>query len=66
MPFAHYQVAYEHPFRAAEVNVLDTHITFEMNATPEEGGDKDNTLALAHTHASRLIDAVNAYLETRA
>ncbi|GHA50613.1 NAD(P)H-dependent oxidoreductase [Photobacterium aphoticum] len=66
LPFSHYQVAYEHPFRAAEVNVLDTHITFEMNATPEEGGDKDNTLALAHTHASRLIDAVNAYLETRA
>ncbi|MGF1727371.1 NAD(P)H-dependent oxidoreductase [Photobacterium nomapromontoriensis] len=66
LPFEHYQVAYEHPFRAAEINILDTIITFEMNATPEEGGDKANTLVLAQTHAARVIDAVNTYQVARA
>jgi len=62
-PFSAYQVAYEHPFRAAEVDIVDTIITFEMNATPEEGGDKAQTLALSHQHAQRVITAVNNVLE---
>ncbi len=63
LPLLAYQVAYEHPFRAAEVNIVDTIVTFEMNATPEEGGDKAMTLELSHQHAQRLIQVVNQSLE---
>lgn len=66
LPFEHYQIAYEHPFRAAEVNIVDTVITFEMNATPEEGGDEANTLALAHRHAERVMAAVSQFAEVHA
>ncbi|WP_299018780.1 NAD(P)H-dependent oxidoreductase [uncultured Photobacterium sp.] len=59
LPFEAYQVAYEHPFRAAEVNIIDTITTFEMNAIPEEGGDLANTIALAHAHAKRVFETVN-------
>lgn len=63
LPFSAYQVAYEHPFKAAEVDIVDTIITFEMNSTPEEGGDKSVTLDLAHRHANQVIDAVIKLVE---
>ncbi|MCW8330005.1 NAD(P)H-dependent oxidoreductase [Photobacterium sp. SDRW27] len=66
LPFDAYQAAYEHPFRAAEVNIVDTIITFEMNANPEEGGDQANTIALAHTHAKSVFEAINQLAETYA
>lgn len=63
LPFNAYQQAYEHPFRAAAVNIFDTIISFEMNSTVSEGGNKSTTLSLASTHAKRVIAAVNSYKE---
>lgn len=62
-PFNVYQKAYEHPFRAASVDIIDTIISFEMNSTLTEGGNKSKTLSLATTHAERVIAAVNLYKE---
>jgi putative NADPH-quinone reductase len=61
LPFNVYQQAYEHPFRAAAVEIIDTIISFEMNSTAAEGGNKSNTLSLAKAHAERVIAAVNSY-----
>lgn len=61
LPFNAYQQAYEHPFRAAAVDIIDTIISFEMNSTAAEGGNKSNTLSLAKAHADRVIAAVNSY-----
>lgn len=63
LPFNAYQQAYEHPFRAAAVNIFDTIISFEMNSTVSEGGNKSTTLSLASAHAKRVIAAVNSYKE---
>ncbi|MBY6018710.1 NAD(P)H-dependent oxidoreductase [Ferrimonas balearica] len=58
MPFSAYQRAFEHAFVAAEMTLLDTAITFEMNADPNEGGDKDACLALAQQHADNVMSIV--------
>jgi len=63
LPFSAYQAAYEHPFKAAEMNIVDTIITFEMNSTPEEGGDKSLVLDLSKQHANQIIQAVNQLAE---
>ncbi|WP_028115342.1 NAD(P)H-dependent oxidoreductase [Ferrimonas senticii] len=62
MPFAEYQKSFEHAFRAAQMHILPTHITFEMNANPNEGGDLQNCLQLAEIHAQQLIEQVNGSL----
>lgn len=62
MPLEEYQRAFEHAFKAAEMDILDTVITYEMNAIPEEGGDVEKTIALAQEHANRIINAVNALI----
>lgn len=60
MPLENYQRSFEHAFKSAEMDILDTVITFEMNAIPEEGGDVEKTIALAHKHAQQVINAVKA------
>ncbi|MGF1728901.1 NAD(P)H dehydrogenase [Photobacterium proteolyticum] len=60
MPFGNYQKAFEHAFRAAEMDIVDTIVTFELNADPNEGGDKAKTLDLAQAHALQVTNAVNA------
>ncbi|MBY6187631.1 NAD(P)H-dependent oxidoreductase [Marinobacter hydrocarbonoclasticus] len=60
MPFFAYQRAFEHAFVAAEMTLLDTVITFEMNADPNEGGDKSACLALARQHADKVMSTVAA------
>ncbi|WP_194437008.1 NAD(P)H-dependent oxidoreductase [Vibrio fluminensis] len=66
MPLENYQRSFEHAFKAAEMDILDTVVTFEMNAIPEEGGDVEKTIALAHQHANQIIfavkNAVNAHI----
>lgn len=62
MPLECYQRAFEHAFKAAEMNIIDTIVTFEMNAIPEEGGDVEKTIALAHQHAHQIINTVNAHI----
>lgn len=62
MPLESYQRAFEHAFKAAEMTILDTIVTFEMNAIPEEGGDVEQTIALAQEHAKQIINAVNAHI----
>jgi len=62
MPFSTYQQAFEHAFRAAEMDIVNTIVTFEMNANPDEGGDKDNTIKLAYHHAKTVTNAVNAFI----
>ncbi|EGU35938.1 NAD(P)H dehydrogenase (quinone) [Vibrio ichthyoenteri ATCC 700023] len=62
MPLEQYQRAFEHAFKAAEMHILDTVVTFEMNAIPEEGGDAEQTIALAHEHANKIINLVNAHI----
>lgn len=59
MPIEQYQRAFEHVFRAAEMNIIDTIITFEMNADSNEGGDKDTCLQLANKHALTVINRIN-------
>lgn len=58
MPIENYQRAFEHVFRAAQMKIVDTIITFEMNANPSEGGNKEACLQLAETHAKQVIKAV--------
>ncbi len=60
MPFEAYQWAFEHAFRAAEMRIVDTVISFEMNADPNEGGDKSACLALAGEHAQTVMAKVAA------
>ncbi|HAS62146.1 MAG TPA: NAD(P)H dehydrogenase [Vibrio sp.] len=62
MPLECYQRAFEHAFKAAEMNIIDTVVTFEMNAIPEEGGDIEKTISLAHQHVDQIINAVNAHI----
>ncbi|PSW07529.1 NAD(P)H-dependent oxidoreductase [Photobacterium lipolyticum] len=62
MPFSVYQQAFEHVFRAAEMDITNTIVTFEMNANPDEGGDKDNTIKLAQHHAKEVINTVNTLI----
>ncbi len=59
MPLENYQRSFEHAFKAAEMDILDTIVTFEMNAIPEEGGDVEKTIKLAHEHTVKVIIAVN-------
>lgn len=61
LPFSLYQQAYEHPFRAADVDIIDTIVSFKMNSNSAEGGNKSHTLFLAQMHAERVIAAVNSY-----
>ncbi|PIB12660.1 NAD(P)H-dependent oxidoreductase [Vibrio rotiferianus] len=61
MPLECYQRAFEHAFKAAEMNIVDTIVTFEMNAIPEEGGDVEKTIELAHQHASQVIKVVDSH-----
>ncbi|OLQ93093.1 NAD(P)H dehydrogenase [Vibrio panuliri] len=58
MPLENYQRCFEHAFKAAEMDIVDTIVTFEMNAIPEEGGDAEKTIALAHQHTEQIIAAV--------
>nr|WP_086939699.1 NAD(P)H-dependent oxidoreductase [Thaumasiovibrio occultus] len=62
MPLENYQRSFEHAFKAAEMEILDTVVTFEMNAIPEEGGDVVKTLALAQEHTQQIINVVNAHI----
>ena len=59
MPLENYQRAFEHAFKAAEMDVIDTIVTFEMNAIPEEGGDVEKTIELAQQHADQIINVVS-------
>ncbi|KXF80214.1 NAD(P)H-dependent oxidoreductase [Enterovibrio coralii] len=51
-----------HPANAAQMDIVDEVITFEMNAIVEEGGDKSlvNTLSLAH--AEKLKAAIQQHI----
>ncbi len=62
MPLSVYQQAFEHAFRAAEMDIVDTIVTFEMNANPDEGGDKDKTIELAQNHAEAVTHAVTTLI----
>ena len=58
MPFSHYQRAFEHAFRAAELDIIETVITFELNANPNEGGERETYLTLARQHADQVMSIV--------
>ncbi len=60
MPIADYQRAFEHVFRAAEMIIVDTVITFEMNADSNEGGNKEICLNLANLHAEKVMSLVTS------
>ncbi|WP_434357183.1 NAD(P)H-dependent oxidoreductase [Parasalinivibrio latis] len=49
-----------HPVKAAQMNIIDSVITFEMNAVEAEGGNAEQVLALSASHAARLIKSIQS------
>lgn len=60
LPLAEYLEAAVHPIKAAQMDRVAEIITFEMNSTPSEGGDKDRVLELVFDHTQRLLQAITA------
>ncbi|MFI3247313.1 MAG: NAD(P)H-dependent oxidoreductase [Ferrimonas sp.] len=60
MPFSDYLQALMHPFKAAEMTILEPIISFEMNANPDEGGNRFTCQALATAHTQQLQAAIAA------
>lgn len=54
LPLEQYLQAAMHPVKAAQMEIIDTVITFEMNSTPDEGGDQNTVMQLAQQHVNRL------------
>ncbi|MCL1146314.1 NAD(P)H-dependent oxidoreductase [Shewanella sp. 10N.261.52.F9] len=59
LPIEQYLQAAMHPVKAAQMEIVDTVITFEMNSTPDEGGDQNTVMQLAQQHVERLIHLLN-------
>ncbi|GIU05630.1 MULTISPECIES: NAD(P)H-dependent oxidoreductase [unclassified Shewanella] len=59
LPLEQYLQAAMHPVKAAQMEIVDTVITFEMNSTPDEGGDQNTVMQLAQQHVERLTHLIN-------
>ncbi|MBL4814805.1 MAG: NAD(P)H dehydrogenase [Shewanella sp.] len=59
MPIEDYQRAFEHVFRTAEMDIVDTILTFEMNADPNEGGNQSSCVQLANNHAKTVMSCIS-------
>ena len=59
LPLEQYLQAAMHPIKAAQMEIVDTIITFEMNSTPDEGGDQNTVMQLAQQHVERLTHLLN-------
>ncbi len=51
-----------HPIKAAKMQIVDTIITYEMNAIEAEGGDKQRVYSLAQSHAMRLRTSISQHI----
>lgn len=59
LPLEQYLQAAVHPIKAAQMEIVDTVITFEMNSTPDEGGNQNTVMQLAQQHVERLTHLIN-------
>ncbi|MCL1137690.1 NAD(P)H-dependent oxidoreductase [Shewanella pneumatophori] len=59
LPVEQYLQAAMHPVNAAQMDIIDSVITFEMNSTPDEGGNQNSVIELAQQHVARLIQSIN-------
>ena len=59
LPLEQYLQAAVHPIKAAQMEIVDTVITFEMNSTSDEGGDQNTVMQLAQQHVERLTNVIN-------
>lgn len=59
LPLEQYLQAAMHPVKAAQMDIIDSVITFEMNSTPDEGGDQNSVIQLAQQHVERLTHLIN-------
>ncbi len=59
LPLEQYIQAAVHPIKAAQMDIVDTIITFEMNSTTDEGGNQNTVIELSQQHAERLINSIN-------
>ncbi|WP_025821069.1 NAD(P)H-dependent oxidoreductase [Shewanella marina] len=57
----HYLQAAMHPVNAAQMDIVDTILTFEMNSTPDEGGDQQQVMQLAQQHSQRILASIQQY-----
>nr|WP_256260862.1 NAD(P)H-dependent oxidoreductase [Shewanella sp. NIFS-20-20] len=56
-----YLAAAMHPVHAAQMAIVDTVVTFEMNSTPAEGGDVERVMQLSQQHAQQLLQTIRQY-----
>ncbi|MEC4727705.1 NAD(P)H-dependent oxidoreductase [Shewanella sp. D64] len=59
LPLEQYLQAAVHPIKAAQMDIVDTIISFEMNSTADEGGNQNTVIELSQQHAERLINSIN-------
>jgi putative NADPH-quinone reductase len=59
LPLEQYLQAALHPIKAAQMEIVDTIITFNMNSTTDEGGNPNTVIKLSQQHAERLIHVIN-------
>ncbi|MCL2913902.1 NAD(P)H-dependent oxidoreductase [Shewanella corallii] len=58
-PLPQYLQAATHPIKAAQMAIVDEVITFEMNSTESEGGNRDQVMQQVRQHTEQLLQAIN-------
>lgn len=59
MPLDDYLESALHPLKAAQVNIVDSIVTFNMNSDANEGGNVDTVNHLVVEHADRVKAAIS-------